>query len=226
MPFISVSDVQIYYEISGKGPRLLYISGTGADLRNKPNIFNSPLADHFKILAFDQRGLGQTDRPDISYSMEDYANDAAGLLKALGWDCCHVMGISFGGMVAQELALRHANCIDRLVLSCTSSGGAGGHLSATGFSVAATALTVTVGAGGAAGTSTGVAGGNSVFSSITATGGGFGKQSDEGGNGGSGGGGGSSDSVYDDSTGIDGQGNDGGSNSTSASGYPSGGGGG
>jgi hypothetical protein len=108
----------------------------------------------------------------------------------------------------------------------SGGGGAGGHLSATGFSVAAAALTVTVGAGGAAGTSTGVAGGNSVFSSITATGGGFGKQSDEGGNGGSGGGGGSSDSVYDDSTGIDGQGNDGGSNSTSASGYPSGGGGG
>ena len=108
----------------------------------------------------------------------------------------------------------------------SGGGGAGGHLSATGFSVAATALTVTVGAGGAAGTSIGVAGGNSVFSSITATGGGYGKQSDEGGNGGSGGGGGSSDSVYDDSTGIDGQGNDGGSNSTSASGYPSGGGGG
>ena len=108
----------------------------------------------------------------------------------------------------------------------SGGGGAGGHLSATGFSVAATALTVTVGAGGAAGTSIGVVGGNSVFSSITATGGGYGKQSDEGGNGGSGGGGGSSDSVYDDSTGIDGQGNDGGSNSTSASGYPSGGGGG
>lgn len=127
MPFISVCDIQVYYEISGKGPRLLYISGTGADLRNKPNIFDSELADHFQILAFDQRGLGQTDRPDISYSMEDYADDAAGLLKSLDWDCCHVMGISFGGMVAQELALRHADCVDRLVLSCTSSGGAGGH---------------------------------------------------------------------------------------------------
>ena len=58
MPFVSVRDIQIYHEISGKGPRLLYISGTGADLRNKPNIFDSPLADHFEILAFDQRGLG------------------------------------------------------------------------------------------------------------------------------------------------------------------------
>jgi 3-oxoadipate enol-lactonase len=125
MPFISVRDIQIYYEISGKGPRLLYISGTGADLRNKPDIFDSPLADHFEILAFDQRGLGQTGRPDIRYSMEDYANDAAGLLQALDWGRCHVMGISFGGMVAQEFALRHPECIDRLVLCCTSSGGAG-----------------------------------------------------------------------------------------------------
>ena len=127
MPFISVRDIQIYYETSGKGPRLLYISGTGADLRNKPNIFDSPLADHFEILAFDQRGLGQSGRPDIRYTMKDYADDAAELLKALGWDHCHVVGISFGGMVAQELALRHADCIDRMVLCCTSSGGAGGH---------------------------------------------------------------------------------------------------
>jgi 3-oxoadipate enol-lactonase len=127
MPFTSVRDIQIYYEISGKGPRLLYISGTGADLRNKPNIFDSPLADHFEILAFDQRGLGQTDRPDIRYSMEGYADDAVGLLKALDWGRCHVVGISFGGMVAQEIALRHGECIDRLVLCCTSSGGAGGH---------------------------------------------------------------------------------------------------
>jgi pimeloyl-ACP methyl ester carboxylesterase len=85
MPFISVRDIQIYYEVSGKGPRLLYISGTGADLRNKPNIFDSPLTDHFEILAFDQRGLGQTERPDIRYSMEDYASDAVELLTALDW---------------------------------------------------------------------------------------------------------------------------------------------
>ena len=127
MPFISVRDIQIYHEISGKGPRLLYISGTGADLRNKPSIFDSPLADQFEILAFDQRGLGQTDRPDIRYSMEDYATDAAELLKALNWNRCHVVGISFGGMVAQEIALRHSQYIDRMVLCCTSSGGAGGH---------------------------------------------------------------------------------------------------
>ena len=70
--------------------------------------------------------MGQTDRPDIRYSMEDYANDAATLLHSLDWNCCHVIGISFGAMVAQELALRHKEYIDHLILCCTSSGGAGG----------------------------------------------------------------------------------------------------
>jgi 3-oxoadipate enol-lactonase len=55
----------MYYETRGKGPRLLVISGTGGDLRRSPNIFETPLAKHFEILAYDQRGLGQTSRPDI-----------------------------------------------------------------------------------------------------------------------------------------------------------------
>ena len=79
MPFISVRDIQIYYEIHGKGPPLLSISGTGGDLRSSPSIFETPLAQHFKILAYDQRGLGQTSRPDIPYSMADYADDADGV---------------------------------------------------------------------------------------------------------------------------------------------------
>lgn len=127
MPFTQIRDIDVYYEIAGQGPRLLCISGTGADLRNKPNIFDSALADEFEILAYDQRGLGQTSRPDIPYTMADYAEDAAALLEKLGWQHCHVMGISFGGMVAQELAIRFPQSIDRLVLGCTSSGGEGGH---------------------------------------------------------------------------------------------------
>lgn len=126
MPFTPVRDIEIYYERQGRGPRLLSISGTGGDLRRRPNIFDSPLAAHFDILSYDQRGLGQSSRPDIPYTMADYADDAAGLLDALGWESCGVMGVSFGGMVAQELALRHPARVARLVLACTSSGGAGG----------------------------------------------------------------------------------------------------
>ena len=58
--------------------------------------------------------------------MADYAMDANSLLEAVGWDRCCVMGISFGGMVVQEFALRYQHRIKRLVLACTSSGGAGG----------------------------------------------------------------------------------------------------
>ncbi len=123
MPFILARDIRIYYQIQGKGPRLLVISGTGGDLRRKPSIFDSSLADHFEILAYDQRGLGQTEKPDIPYSMADYAADAAGLLDALEWDGCRVMGISFGGMVAQEFAIRYPHRVERLVLACSSCGG-------------------------------------------------------------------------------------------------------
>ena len=126
MPFVTVRDLRLYYEIHGTGPRLLNISGTGGDLRRSPNIFEMPIARHFEILAYDQRGLGQTSRPDIPYTMADYADDANALLQAVGWDRCFVMGFSFGGMVAQEFALRYAQRVKRLVLVSTSSGGKGG----------------------------------------------------------------------------------------------------
>ena len=126
MPFIAVRDIRIYYEIHGLGPRLFFFNGTGGDLRRKPSIFDSPLVANFEILAHDQRGLGQTDRPDIPYTMADYAMDANVLLEAVGWNSCCVMGISFGGMVAQEFALRYPHRVKRLVLACTSSGGVGG----------------------------------------------------------------------------------------------------
>lgn len=126
MPYVSANGLQLYYEMHGSGPRCLVILGSGSDLRHTPNIFSSPLTQHFEVLAYDQRGQGRSDTPDGPYTMADYADDARALLDVVGWECCAVLGISFGGMVAQEFALRHPDVIERLLLACTSSGGAGG----------------------------------------------------------------------------------------------------
>jgi 3-oxoadipate enol-lactonase len=77
MPTAHLGSIDVYYERAGAGDPLLFISGTGGDLRVKPNIFDSPLARDFDLLAYDQRGLGRTSKPDIAYTMADYADDAA-----------------------------------------------------------------------------------------------------------------------------------------------------
>ncbi len=126
MTFAKIGDLDIYYERAGAGPPLLFLSGSGADLRVKPNQMDGPLPKHFDVLSYDQRGLGQTSKPDLPYTMADYADDAARLLDHAGWPSARVIGVSFGGMVAQEFVLRHPARVERLVLACTSPGGAGG----------------------------------------------------------------------------------------------------
>src|SRR6185503_21038769 len=107
MAYAHANGIELYYERAGSGPPLLFISGTGGDLRTKPNVFDGPLARRFDLLAYDQRGLGRSEKPDLPYSMADYADDAAALMASQGWEAALVVGVSFGGMVAQELAIRH-----------------------------------------------------------------------------------------------------------------------
>ncbi len=126
MPMAQLGSIELYYERAGQGAPLLFISGTGGDLRVKPNVFDGPLPKLFDLLAYDQRGLGRSAKPDVAYSMANYADDAAALLEHAGWPAAKVIGVSFGGMVAQELVLRHPAKVERLVLACTSPGGAGG----------------------------------------------------------------------------------------------------
>ena len=126
MPVAKLGAIDLFYERAGHGAPLLFISGTGGDLRVKPNVFDGPLPKVFDLMAYDQRGLGRSAKPNVAYSMATYADDAAALLEHVGWRAAKVIGVSFGGMVAQELVLRHPAMVQRLVLACTSPGGAGG----------------------------------------------------------------------------------------------------
>ncbi|MGH9051173.1 MAG: alpha/beta hydrolase [Acidimicrobiia bacterium] len=125
MPTFAANGIDIYYERRGQGPRLLFLNGSGATLATSALLIE-PFFDRFDAIAHDQRGLGRTSIPAGPYTMADYAADAAALLDHEGWDRCRVVGVSFGGMVAQELAVTWPERVERLALACTSPGGDGG----------------------------------------------------------------------------------------------------
>lgn len=124
--YIQANNLNFYIGIAGTGPRLLFITGTNGDLRKTNTPLTSALVENFTVLTYDQRGMGQSDKPDVPYSMLDYAKDAIGILDVLGWDEVMVAGYSFGGMVAQELAIGWPGQVTRLALMATTAGGAGG----------------------------------------------------------------------------------------------------
>ena len=121
MPEQRVNGVDLYFEHVGTGPRLLFLNGSGATLEVVGPLI-SMFASQFEVLADDQRGLGKSGMPEGPYSMADYALDAAALAESIGWDRYRVVGLSFGGMVAQELAVTFPERIERLALLCTSLG--------------------------------------------------------------------------------------------------------
>jgi pimeloyl-ACP methyl ester carboxylesterase len=122
MPRIAVGDVELYYEVRGEGAPLLLIMGFGASSAAWQPAFLAELARAFRVVAFDNRGTGRSDKPDGPVSIAQLADDATGLLGALGIARAHVMGVSLGGYVAQELALRRPEAVERLVLGCTHCG--------------------------------------------------------------------------------------------------------
>jgi len=122
MPSATVNGISIYYERAGSGPPLLFCNGSGSTLESSEMLI-APFTTRFDTVAHDQRGLGRTEVPPTPYTMADYAADAIGLLDAIGWDRCRIVGISFGGMVAQEIAVTWPERVERLALLCTSPGG-------------------------------------------------------------------------------------------------------
>jgi 3-oxoadipate enol-lactonase len=125
MPLFTRPEISINYELSGSGPRVLFFNGSGATLQTAALLI-SALAKECEVLAHDQRGLGLSGVPEGPYTMHQYAQDGAALLDHVGWDTCAVIGMSFGGMVAQEFAVRYPHRVERLALLCTSAGGDAG----------------------------------------------------------------------------------------------------
>ncbi len=120
MPYVTVNDIQMYYEARGEGEPLVLIMGLGSDISEWEGIIGW-LANKYRVLAFDNRGAGRTDKPDMPYSIELMADDTAGLMRALGIEQACVLGISLGGRIALELALRYPRSVSKLVLVSTSA---------------------------------------------------------------------------------------------------------
>ncbi|HXF52200.1 MAG TPA: alpha/beta fold hydrolase [Dehalococcoidia bacterium] len=122
MAYARVNGVELYYEEHGIGEPMLLIMGFGGNTEAWAGQIPE-LSRYLHVIAFDNRGAGRSEKPDGPYSMEVFADDAAGLLQYLGVDSAHVFGVSMGGMIAQHLALRHPERVRTLILGCTTPGG-------------------------------------------------------------------------------------------------------
>ncbi len=122
-PPVMVGDRPLYYEVRGEGPPLLMIMGWRANLDWWPKALLAGLEQRHRLILFDNRGAGRTGDPHGWFRIPQMADDAIALLDALDVPRAHVFGVSMGGMIAQELAIRHRQRVDRLVLACTHAGG-------------------------------------------------------------------------------------------------------
>ena len=118
MPLIEANGVDLYYEETGDGPPLLLVPGLGGNTLGWDPL-PAALAERFRVIAFDNRGAGRSAAPPGPYTMRQLAGDAAALLDRLGGGRAHVVGLSMGGMIGQELALARPELVDRLVLYAT-----------------------------------------------------------------------------------------------------------
>src|SRR5258706_11915286 len=122
MPLAVADDgTRIHYEISGAptGQPLLMIQGLGADARGWL-LQRRALGRNYRVITFDNRGVGRSDKPDGPYDLEEMARDAVAVLDAAGCESAHVMGASMGGVITQILGVRHPARVRSLVLACTA----------------------------------------------------------------------------------------------------------
>jgi 3-oxoadipate enol-lactonase len=128
VPHADVNGHRIHYVRQGSGEPLLLIQGLSGNHLHWGDEFLGLLDDDFELIALDNRGIGHSSRTSEPFTIADMADDAVGLLDALEIESAHVMGISMGGMIAQEIALRHPDRVRTLTLGCTYAGGEGSSL--------------------------------------------------------------------------------------------------
>ena len=113
----------MYYEIHGAGFPFILIRGLSSDVYRWPPSFIEEISKYFKVILFDNRGAGRTDKPDIDYSIKMMAEDTVGLMNALNIEKAIILGFSMGGSIAQEIVLNYPERVKRLVLCGAGSGG-------------------------------------------------------------------------------------------------------
>jgi pimeloyl-ACP methyl ester carboxylesterase len=128
MDVVRAGDIELSYERSGSGPPLLLIMGMSGTALHWGEPLLSELRRDFEVIVYDHRGVGDSTPLQGEVTIRQLADDASALLSALEIDSAHVLGISMGGMIAQELALSHPEQVRTLALGCTYCGGAGSAL--------------------------------------------------------------------------------------------------
>jgi pimeloyl-ACP methyl ester carboxylesterase len=123
MPFLTSNGITLHYDIAGGGPAVCLINGYRLSAAAWPESFLAQLSTRLTVIAFDNRGTGRSDKPPFGYEFSNLALDVIGLLDGLRHPRVHLLGFSMGGAIAQEVAIRYPDRIDRLILFGTFCGG-------------------------------------------------------------------------------------------------------
>ena len=121
MPKAHVNGIDIFYKVQGRGEPLILIMGLGGECGDWVLELRA-FKKHYRAVTFDNRGVGKSDKPLEPYTIKDMADDVVGLMDYLGIEKAHVLGVSMGGMIAQEVAIHHPERVRKLILGSTTAG--------------------------------------------------------------------------------------------------------